>query len=392
MKLKQQPADFIVEEIADTKPGEEGPFCLYRLDKKGWTTLDALTAIRRRWRLNPARLSYGGLKDRHAQTSQYLTIHDGPPRGLTHHQVTLTYLGRVSEPFTSQSIRGNRFTITLRKIGDKNREVIRRTIQELRSDGIPNYFDDQRFGSVSDGNQFVARMLVLGRFEDALLLALAAPYAFDRAEQKREKAILREHWRDWAVCKSRLPRGHARSLVDYLVTHPEDFKGAVERMRPELLSLYLSAYQSHLWNRILARRLQEICGPGQLTSITLRQGEVSFPRNLTPLQREQLATLTLPLPSARAKLDQDDPRRTLIESVLADEGFTLDQMKLKGLRKPFFSRGDRPAHVLLPEINVDFAADENHAGKMKAVLKFDLPRGAYATLVVKRLQQSTDLL
>src|SRR2546425_8917597 len=37
------------------------------------------------------------------------------------------------------------------------------------------------------------------------------------------------------------------------VHHPTDFKGALERLRPELRGLYLSAYQSYLWNRMLAR-------------------------------------------------------------------------------------------------------------------------------------------
>ena len=106
-------------------------------------------------------------------------------------------------------------------------------------------------GSVA-GNDFVARHLVRGEFEAGLQLALAAPYEFDKAEQKREKAILRECWGNWPECKARLPRGHARSLVDYLVSHPTDFRGAVERLRPELQGLYLSAYQSYLWNGMLA--------------------------------------------------------------------------------------------------------------------------------------------
>ena len=35
-------------------------------------------AVRRRWRIDFRRLSYGGLKDRHAVTSQFLTIFRGP--------------------------------------------------------------------------------------------------------------------------------------------------------------------------------------------------------------------------------------------------------------------------------------------------------------------------
>ena len=54
--------------------------------------------------------------------------------------------------------------------------------------GLPNYFDDQRFGSVGEPAEFVAKEMVFGRFERALWLALAAPYEHDRADAKREKA------------------------------------------------------------------------------------------------------------------------------------------------------------------------------------------------------------
>src|SRR5271166_1841540 len=81
MKLKQQPDDFRVEEITTIAPGADGTFAFYRMEKRGWSTPDALAAVRRRWQVEPSRLSYGGLKDRHAWTTQYLTISHGPHRG-----------------------------------------------------------------------------------------------------------------------------------------------------------------------------------------------------------------------------------------------------------------------------------------------------------------------
>src|ERR1700736_4400320 len=108
MILKQAPEDFQVEELTDVQP-DTGPFSLYRLEKQGWTTPDALQAVRRRWKLDLRRLSYGGLKDRHAWTVQFLTIFHGPRRRLTHHGISLEYLGQVPAPYTSQDIRANRF-------------------------------------------------------------------------------------------------------------------------------------------------------------------------------------------------------------------------------------------------------------------------------------------
>ena len=218
MKLKQQPDDFQVEEITTVRP-TDGPFALYRLEKRGWSTPDALAALRRRWRIEPRRIDYGGLKDRHARTVQYLTIFHGPRRGLRHHDVTVQYLGQVSAAYTLQDIQANRFRITLRDLSARRRPAMETRLSELAREGVPNYFDDQRFGSVSgEGGEFIARLLVQGRFEDALRLALTAPYEYDRAAAKEEKRLLREQWGDWPKLKDVLPRGCYATLIVKAVT------------------------------------------------------------------------------------------------------------------------------------------------------------------------------
>jgi tRNA pseudouridine13 synthase len=385
MKVKQHPEDFQVEELTDTVAGH-GPFAFYQLEKRGWSTPDALQAVRRRWRIELRRISYGGLKDRHAHTIQYLTIYHGPQRGLQHHEVELRYLGQVAEPYTSQAIRANRFRLTLRAVDTAEVTTAQQALQEVSREGVPNYFDDQRFGSVAGGGGFVARALVLGQYEEALRLALASPYEHDRGPQKKEKELLRAHWGAWPQLKQLLPRGHARSLVDYLAGHPADFRGALARLRPELRGLYLSAYQSHLWNRMLARWLQRHCRPEQLLAVSLRLGDLPMHRGLDAEPSVALAALYLPLPSARAKLDAADPRAELVDAVLAEEGLELKQLQLKHFREMFFSKGERAALCLPAELQWQAGDDERHPGKQKLALAFDLPRGSYATLIVKRIQ------
>jgi tRNA pseudouridine13 synthase len=388
MKLKQSPDDFRVEELTDVVPSDRGPFALYRLEKRGWSTPDALSAVRRRWKIEPRRLSYGGLKDRHAATVQYFTIFHGPSRNLRHHDVEVTYLGQVAHPYGSADIRANRFGIRLRQLEAAEIEGAERALAEVRINGVPNYFDDQRFGSVALGGEFVARLMVLERFEEALRLGLTGPYEFDRAEQKREKALLRQHWGDWAALKESLPRGHARSLVDYLLHYPADFRGALARLRPELRGLYLSAYQSYLWNRMLARWLREHLRSDQLLSVKLRLSEVPMHRHLDEPQRKELMELSLPLPSARMRLAADDSRAQLVHAVLSEEGLEAGQMKIRGIRELFFSKGERSALCVPAEVSSSVEEDERHPGKQSLVLQFELPRGSYATLIVKRSLQS----
>jgi tRNA pseudouridine13 synthase len=384
MKVKQQPADFRVEELPAVTPGDAGGFAFYRLDKVGWTTPDALQAVRRRWGIDWRRMSYGGLKDRHAETTQYFTITRGPQRNLSHHGIAVTYLGQLSEPYTSQHITANRFAITVRDLTADVEAAALAAVREVEETGLPNYFDDQRFGSVGRGGEFVGRELVRGRFEEALKLALAAPYEHDRAAAKREKETLRRYWGDWPACKAALPRGHARSLVDYLVAHPTDFKGAVARLRPELGSLYLSAYQSYLWNRMLDRWLRETLPSGVLGVVSLRLGMFAVPlRSMDGLDRWR--ALTLPLPSARQKPEPGAEWYRVAEAVLADEGLTLASLKVPGLNRPFFSKGERAACVRPSGVRAEPGDDELNRNRRKLLLAFDLPRGSYATMFVKRV-------
>lgn len=393
MKLRQQPDDFHVEELTDVSPGPDGPFALYRLEKAGWSTPDAIAAIRRRWQLDLRRVSYGGLKDRHAHTLQYLTVFHGPRRGLEHHQVRLHYLGQTRSPYSSKDIRGNRFRVTVRDLTAEDEGRYPPRLERIARQGVPNYFDDQRFGSVSgpDG-EWIARLLVRGKFEEALRLALAGEYEHDRAAEKQEKLLLNQHWGDWALLKDRLERGHARSLVDYLRVHPGDFKGAVARLRPDLRGLYLSAYQSHLWNQMLAVVVGQAASlplnegqAGSLPYVQHKTGALPYFDALAPDVLEKLERLSLPLPTARWKPADDDPRKAIVEEVLARDGLTLRDLQIRGVREMFFSKGDRAALCRPLDLTHAWANDDLNPGRRRVALFFDLPRGSYATIVVKAL-------
>ena len=385
-KLKQLPEDFQVEELTRLIGGADGPFAFYRLEKRGWTTPDALDVVRRRWKIEPRRIAFGGLKDRHALTVQYLTIFHGPQRGLDQQGIRVEYLGQVSTAYTAHDFDRNRFRLTVRALAPSARPELEVDLSHLAVEGVPNYFDDQRFGSVSgEGGEFIGRLLVRGRFEEALRLALTAPYEHDRAAQKAEKHLLEANWGNWKMLRERLPRGPTRSLIDYLQVHPHDFRGTLARLSQEMRMLYLSAYQSHLWNRLLATWLRQHCPADQLRPVALRLGEVPFHVGLVGDRLRELSALALPLMSSRLKLADDDLHAALVQTVVAEEGLTLRDLQVRGIREMFFSKGERQALCMPQGLTHNFAADELCSGKEKLLLAFDLPRGSYATLIVKRL-------
>jgi tRNA pseudouridine13 synthase len=390
MKLKRQPEDFRVEELPLVEGGDLGRFAFYRLTKRGVGTLEAIEAIRRRWNLSGRQISYGGLKDRHAVTIQYLTIFEGPGRGLKEGGLELEPLGRLTHPYGPNQFRGNRFTVVLRDMTAEKAKAAKLALEELPRDGLPNYFDDQRFGSVGYDGDFIGRAWLVGDHEKALKLAIAEPNPSDRPNEREEKVILRECWGNWAEAKERLPRSHARSLVTYLVDHPTDFRGAFARLRRELRSLYFSAFQSHLWNLQLARLIERTTRPEQRANVEFKVANLPIHRGLDPEQAELLTAAQLPLPASRTTLPAEGPVHDAVLEVVAGFGLTWQDLRVKHLKDVFFSKGSRPALFFAQNLTHATEADDLYPGKKKIALGFELPKGAYATLVVKRVTDAAD--
>ncbi|MEW4526146.1 tRNA pseudouridine(13) synthase TruD [Maioricimonas sp. JC845] len=384
MKLKQVPEDFLVDELSSRKPAQKGTFSLYRLTKQSLGTPEAVDRIARAWKVPRQRISWGGLKDRHGITTQMLTIQRGPARDLERNGLQLEFLGLTGKPFTAADLKGNRFRITLRSLESDQADQTVADLETVSRHGVPNYFDDQRFGSVGSSGEFVARSWIAGDYERALWLALADPHPYDRSAEKQQKTILRDNWGDWSTCKQELDRSHRRSVITYLCDHPTGFRKAFALVRPDMRSLYLSAFQSMLWNRILADELTEQCPPADLRSLALKLGNVPCHITLTGPARKELPALQIPLPSGRMKL-QPGPLRDRIDAIVAEQGLTIPEVKVKFPRDCFFSRALRPALLMPQKATGDIDGDELATGRKKVVLDFELPPGAYATMVVKRL-------
>lgn len=391
MKLKRLPEDFQVEELtefaASGKDRDAGPFALYRLSKRSIGTPEAVSEILRKWNLPRSNVSYGGLKDRHALTHQYLTIQRGPPRNLDQAEFSLHYLGQTARAYTPHEIVANRFCVVMRDMSTDAIRFAQQALAEVAADGIPNYFDDQRFGSVGLSGEFIGRAWCAADYERALWLALADPHEHDRGSELAQKKILRENWGNWIECKRLLERSSRRSIITFLADKPADhpdFRKAFALIQTDLRGLYLSAFQSAVWNRMLAVTLREMLPAEQLVDVPLKLGPAPFLRRLFPHQADELRQLELPLPSARLHLEPG-PALTLIDKVLKESNLELREMRVKFPRDSFFSKGDRRACIAVSQVASAVDDDEMYPGRHKLSLNFDLPRGAYATILVKRL-------
>jgi tRNA pseudouridine13 synthase len=386
MKLKSTPEDFRVDEITSVRPSN-GTHGLYRLTKAGLGTPEAIAEVLSRWNIERRRISYGGLKDRHATTLQHFSIAHGPKTGFTDRSMQVEYLGQIPRPFHAKDIQANRFEIRLRKIATSQRERLDRNADWLGRFGAINYFDDQRFGSIGESGELIGMHWCKLNYERALYIALAEQNPHDRPREKEQKEILRTYWGQWEKCKAMLDRSHRRSIVTYLLDHPVDFKRALALVRLDLRSIYVAALQSWIWNRWVSTLIDRFNEQKTERHLPSKSGPLALP-DLATEDRQQLWrsqwNVRLPLPSAR---QHHWPEGTLedLESVVGELGLTVRELRLKFPRDTFFSRGEREVLLFAKDFRANWESTDSKQGQSDWKLAFELPRGAYATMIIRQL-------
>ncbi|MBI4232437.1 tRNA pseudouridine(13) synthase TruD [Candidatus Peregrinibacteria bacterium] len=384
MKIKQKPEDFIVRELADLKLNSEGRFAYYRLVKRGLGTLEVVQNVARQFGLSRRKISFGGLKDKYSHSEQIISVEGGPDKNIEDSHFILNYLGKSTLPMSPACLAGNHFTLCIRDVSDSEVEKIYKRLEEIKEFGVPNYFDDQRFGSLRGTDGFIAKKLILGDFEGALKFAIASPSGEDRAKVRQIKETISKLWGNWKECAAELPKSSERSIVCFLRDHPKHFAGAFERLEKNLRVLYLSAYQSYLWNRCAELFLKCRIDAQDQILYKYTAGTFLFYQKLPQVTVQSLQNISMPL--LKNNTQPDAELTPIVEQVLQEEGIALKQMRIKKTRMVFFSKGERKLLLFPQNLKVEGAkADELNDGRRKVTLSFELSKGSYATILVKRL-------
>lgn len=407
MTIRRQPEDFLVEErlgeafarALRPAPDAAATQATFELKKTGVSTTAAVQSLARELGIRNGDMGYAGLKDRHARTVQYVTAPLAPAaaarfaeRGLSRESEGGSWFAKLigwsETPIAAEHIDGNRFTIVVRDLARNTTHEMDRRAHVLR-DGedllVVNYFGDQRFGSARHGGGFAAKHLIRGEFEEALRLLVGTPARKDQGATRTMTRAAATHWGDWKRVLAAMPRMPERGPFEALA-RGEGFREAFAALPAFTQTICVEAYQSHLWNAV-ARRLVE------RTAVERERLEADDPFGamLFPFARtvpESLRAVELPLfaPST----DYELPWAEDAEHVLAEEGIRLEDLVIPGLRRPYFGEAPRRLFVraegFLQEKPVPDSFDRT--GKRFArTLRFSLPRGAYATVVLRALGQ-----
>ena len=167
-RIKEQPEDFVVEELPLYEPADEGNFAFLLLEKTNLSTLDLVAVIRKHLDLQDVEVGLAGWKDKRAITRQWVSV----PRD----QVTDSRLGQLagdgikilqqrhhSHKLRTGHLLGNRFSILIRQADSEAEKRTQDIIQQFQTLGLPNFYGPQRFGARGD-NPEKGLALLLGHY------------------------------------------------------------------------------------------------------------------------------------------------------------------------------------------------------------------------------------
>jgi len=149
-RLKVKNEDFRVDEIMPITPSGEGEHLWLKIEKDGSNTDWVAQQLARLAQVKSMAVSYAGMKDRHAVTTQWFSIHlpgiESPDLSeLQDAEFKILEQSRHNRKLKRGALTGNRFQIRVTELsGDLDELELR--LQKIKQQGVPNYFGEQRFG------------------------------------------------------------------------------------------------------------------------------------------------------------------------------------------------------------------------------------------------------
>ncbi|MDA1194628.1 MAG: tRNA pseudouridine(13) synthase TruD [Planctomycetota bacterium] len=382
-RIKVEPEDFLVEEIPLYRPSGRGDQTFALIEKRATPTFDALLFISKTAKVSERSIGYSGLKDARAVARQYVTVPKVSPERLLairHRKFRVLSAVAHERALKIGHLLGNRFTIRIRDADLERVEEAWRVLEVLVKRGMPNAYGGQRFGVRNDGHllgramvredwqEFVDQLLGRPMDHERNPEIVAARHAYDRGDLAGAHELFPMKHRTEKKAAGVLARGGS----------PLD---AFEALGAGPRRIWISAWQSYLFNRVLDRRVRDGTY-GQLLA-----GDIAWHHDSSATVRitdpaadaDRAAALQLSPTGPLVGYDGDLPdgaagqleRAVFAEDGIDPEAFREGPGRARGLR--------RPLRVPLDEASLDVETDG------AVVVRFVLPPGGFATVALEHL-------
>lgn len=388
--VKSRPEDFIVEEIPQYLPSGQGDHTYFMIEKKGITTLELVRRLARALNRSERDFGYAGLKDAQAVTRQVMSLeHIDPERikSLTlpaGTQAKILWTHTHTNKIKLGHLAGNKFQIKLRQIPPDAKDIARRCLEILSRRGVPNYFGVQRFGMRGD-SWILGRAILLGDYKEFCDQFCGRPCPADHGHALKARELYDKGLYELAADIWPPFFRDAKRCCRVLAGRPDAWFKAFIGVDRKLIKLFLSAYQSYLFNEVLTRRIDTLdkiwAGDVPIkedngAAFIAEDAEAEQPR----ADRFEISP-SGPIYGYKLLMPAGDERQ-IEQDVLDNEKITLDIFRnVKGVKL----RGSRRAfRVQMFNLQVESGIDD--AGDFLS-LNFDLPSGSYATAVLRELMK-----
>ena len=385
MKLKQLPTDFVVEEIPGFKLSSgKDEHTVFLLEKQEIDTFDAIRKIAQRLRISLFEIGYAGLKDKHATARQYVSIPTHyNVQGLKMDTLILTFVGYCQKKIKIGDLQGNRFTIIVRDIEEKDITNISQHADTIPLSGVPNYFDSQRFGSVIN-QSFIGKDIILKKYEHAVKQYLTA---YQKSEPKKIKDEKRKMLSSWDNLVHLQVHNKAFSSVIKEYNKTKDWRAAYRKIPAHLREMYVNAYQSFLWNECVKEVLKNSVEKKNLYPVEYAVGSLLFFTRLSSVEHEKIP---LAFQTISDHMVITETEQQIIDRVLTKEGLQRTDFRIEDETGNFFKTRARetlliPGEFTISEPEHDELNNTGQRKRFKMKISFSLPKGSYATLITKRL-------
>ena len=166
--FKQSKDDFVVTEIPLYEFTGEGEHVILKIRKKDLTTWDALEIIASKVGCRSRDIGYAGLKDKNAMTVQYISIlkkFEDKIDTFEHPQIKILEKTYHNNKIRTGHLKGNKFFIRLKRVQPMHKMKIESALAQIATSGIPNYFGFQRFGNDGD-NYLKGKDIIDGKLKE----------------------------------------------------------------------------------------------------------------------------------------------------------------------------------------------------------------------------------
>ncbi|XP_030747841.1 pseudouridylate synthase 7 homolog [Sitophilus oryzae] len=256
------------KELVDNRftwPKDTPEYVHFIVYKELMDTMEACHRLSQAIRVPVQKITYAGLKDRRAKTSQWFSIKKLIPFKLFKKRVRNIRIGNIEfkdKPLALGDLKGNRFRIALRNV-QADDELILKSMEHVKESGFINYYGMQRFGNNKEvPTHLIGVKLLLGEWKEAVDLILKLKTT-DNLELDINK--IKKKYAETGSAKEALQLADRNSdscielslLRGLAKSNTNDYVNALENIPRPTRLMYIHAFQSLIFNKMASCRIKE---------------------------------------------------------------------------------------------------------------------------------------